>query len=149
MHSRYCTSRISMWSECTEHYGHWNYTFGIQCPKVLAVDRTPQPYTCGFFSPFGCQISVMNFILGGRWGYSFGNSKCALKNPPSLGKSSGGHDFVSALFVCHYTHSHITTSGVCVELSQRQANLVRTLHTTTSTFFGLTISLLSHRLILQ
>lgn len=33
---------------------------------------------------FGCQMSVMNFILGGRRGYSRGNIRCALKNPPSL-----------------------------------------------------------------
>lgn len=33
---------------------------------------------------FGCHISVMNFILGGRRGYSFGKSRCALKKPPSL-----------------------------------------------------------------
>lgn len=26
----------------------------------------------------------MNFILGGRRGYSFGKSRCALKKPPSL-----------------------------------------------------------------
>lgn len=32
----------------------------------------------------GCHISVMNFILGGRRGYSFGKSRCALKKPPSL-----------------------------------------------------------------
>jgi hypothetical protein len=33
---------------------------------------------------FGCHISVINFIRGGRKGYSFGKCRCALKNPPSL-----------------------------------------------------------------
>ena len=31
------------------------------------------------YSPLGCQISVINFILGGLWGYSLGKSKWALK----------------------------------------------------------------------
>lgn len=30
----------------------------------------------------GCQIGVSNFILGGSNGYSFGNERRALKNPP-------------------------------------------------------------------
>ena len=33
---------------------------------------------------FGCQISVINFSLGGFCGYSLGNVRWALKNPPSL-----------------------------------------------------------------
>jgi len=40
--------------------------------------------TSPFFSIFGCQISVTNFIRGGRKGYSLGKYRCALKNPPSL-----------------------------------------------------------------
>eukprot|EP00961_Rhodomonas_salina_P066871 897777-Rhodomonas_salina.2 len=34
--------------------------------------------------PFGCQIGVVNFILGGRSGYAGGNIIFALKIPPSL-----------------------------------------------------------------
>ena len=39
--------------------------------------------------PFGCHISLTNFIFGGFCGYSFGKSRCALKNPPSLHEIRG------------------------------------------------------------
>ena len=39
--------------------------------------------------PFGCHISLTNFIFGGFCGYSFGKSRCALKNPPSLHEMRG------------------------------------------------------------
>lgn len=35
--------------------------------------KDPKVYT--FYLPFGCHISDINRILGGRWGYSLGNSK--------------------------------------------------------------------------
>ena len=34
--------------------------------------------------PLGCHISEINFIFGGRCGYSLGNIRWALKYPPSL-----------------------------------------------------------------
>lgn len=64
---------------------------GNQRSEAFSYPHLSSPGSCSieihtspFFSILGCQISVTNFIRGGRSGYSLGKYKWALKNPPSL-----------------------------------------------------------------